>query len=238
MNALTRVGGEPLTMSSLDISELTGKTHGHVKRDIEQMLSGLELDVSSFGRIYRDAMNRRQQEYLLPKDLTLTLVTGYDVKRRHAINKRWMELESGAALPAVIPVAMVEAFSDAVMRQVGGMMKAVVHKQLGEAMNAALPDMIHGVLAKQQTMIREGETAGQVWKRYGFRTKGMRGYASWFGNRLAETGCQIAGGGRASVGGIASRLFDPDRVALAMKAGLRDRCERYIVERLGQGVLL
>ena len=77
-------------MSSLDISELTGKTHGHVKRDIEQMLSGLELDVSSFGRIYRDAMNRKQEEYLLPKDLTLTLVTGYDVKRRHAINKRWI----------------------------------------------------------------------------------------------------------------------------------------------------
>jgi hypothetical protein len=43
-------------------------------------------------------------EFRLPKDLTLTLVTGYDVKRRHAINVRWLQLEeqvSASAAPAL-----------------------------------------------------------------------------------------------------------------------------------------
>ena len=39
------------------------------------------LDRLSFGRIYVDSINRRQTEYVLPKDLTLTRVTGYDVRR-------------------------------------------------------------------------------------------------------------------------------------------------------------
>ena len=86
------------TMSSREIAELTKKEHGHVKRDIETMLIELEIDVSTFGHIYKDSMNRDQTEYLLDKENTLILVSGYNVKIRQAIIKRWQELETKSNL--------------------------------------------------------------------------------------------------------------------------------------------
>lgn len=82
------------TMSSREIAELTGKQHQHVKRDIEIMLTNLGEDVSKFGHIYTDAVNREQTEYLLDRFHTEVLVTGYDVKRRAAVIKRWYDLET------------------------------------------------------------------------------------------------------------------------------------------------
>ncbi len=79
-------------MSSREIAELTGKQHFHVKRDIESMLNELKLDTSKFGDIYFDAQNRKQTEYKLDRNLTLTLVSGYNIKLRHAIIKRLDEL--------------------------------------------------------------------------------------------------------------------------------------------------
>lgn len=87
-------GQQPLSMSSREIAELCDKQHQHVRRDIDAMCEGLKVDASSFGHIYRDARNREQTEYLLPKDLTLTLVAGYNVVLRKRIIDRWMELES------------------------------------------------------------------------------------------------------------------------------------------------
>jgi phage antirepressor YoqD-like protein len=97
-----------LAMSSREIAELTGKTHGHVKRDIETMMFLLCLDASSFGRIYRDSMNRPQTEYLLPKDETLCLLSGYDVSARMKIIKRWQELEEKqqVRVPQTLPEAL------------------------------------------------------------------------------------------------------------------------------------
>lgn len=42
---------KPLTMSSRQIAEFTGKEHKNVKRDIKSMLDALELDERSFERI-------------------------------------------------------------------------------------------------------------------------------------------------------------------------------------------
>lgn len=87
-----------VTMSSRDIADLVEKNHGHVKRDIETMLSELNKDVSSFGRIYIDSMNREQTEYHLDKELTETLVTGYSIALRHKVIVRLNELESRSAV--------------------------------------------------------------------------------------------------------------------------------------------
>ena len=97
-----------LTMSSREIAELTGKQHPHVKRDIEKMLKELEKDASSFGRIYLDGMNRQQTEYLLDRELTETLITGYSIKLRHKVIRRLHELEQMASAPA-IPQTLPEA---------------------------------------------------------------------------------------------------------------------------------
>lgn len=81
------------TMSSREIAELTGKRHPDVKRDIQAMASELEEDVSAFAHIYLDSRNREQTEYLLDKELTETLLTGYSAKMRRAVVRRWTELE-------------------------------------------------------------------------------------------------------------------------------------------------
>lgn len=81
------------TMSSRQISDLTGKQHGHVKRDIASMFLELEIDLSKYGRIYTDPRNRSQTEYFLDRELTDCLLTGYSAKARMAVIKRWQELE-------------------------------------------------------------------------------------------------------------------------------------------------
>ena len=96
------------TMSSREIAELCDKNHFHVKRDIETMCQQIEIDVSKFGGIYFDASNRQQTEYLLDRDLTITLVSGYNAKLRYRIVKRWQELEAQASAP-VIPQTLSQA---------------------------------------------------------------------------------------------------------------------------------
>ncbi len=98
MNELIQKSVNELTMSSREISTLTGKKHYNVMRDIELLAAQLEVDVSKFGGIYTDSQNREQTEYLLDKDTCLCLVAGYNAKLRLKIIKRWQELEQ-ATLP-------------------------------------------------------------------------------------------------------------------------------------------
>ncbi|MCK5848053.1 MAG: Rha family transcriptional regulator, partial [Caldisericia bacterium] len=93
---LADMSNEEMTMTSREISTLTEKNHGHVKRDIEEMLTQLDIkiDQSIISTHYKDRMNREQTEYKLNKELTLVLVSGYSTKLRHAIVKRWQELEN------------------------------------------------------------------------------------------------------------------------------------------------
>ena len=95
-------------MSSREIAELCDKDHRHVRRDIQTMLLKLQMDVPKFGHIYIDSMNREQEEYLINKDLTLTLIAGYSVELRYRIVQRWQELEANANSP-VIPQSFADA---------------------------------------------------------------------------------------------------------------------------------
>ncbi|KPB33563.1 Uncharacterized protein AC516_4767 [Pseudomonas amygdali pv. sesami] len=96
-------------MSSREISELTGKRHPDVKRDIQTMASELKEDVSSFARIYLDTMNRRQTEYMLDREHTDCLLTGYSAELRMKVIRRWRELEGQVVGRLQVPVTFAEA---------------------------------------------------------------------------------------------------------------------------------
>ncbi|HGA5125967.1 TPA: Rha family transcriptional regulator [Salmonella enterica subsp. enterica serovar Javiana] len=94
-----------LTMSSRQIADYTGKKHFHVKRDIQNMLEALGLDESKFGCIYFDQYGREQTEYHLNEELTITLVTGYNVVMRNTVVREWQRLkEENEKLKANAPV--------------------------------------------------------------------------------------------------------------------------------------
>ena len=82
----------PLSMSTRVVAELTGKEHKNVIRDFREVCEALEIDQLSFESMYQDAYGREQIQYLLPKDLTTTLVSGYSIPMRHKIVLRWLEL--------------------------------------------------------------------------------------------------------------------------------------------------
>jgi phage regulator Rha-like protein len=89
------------TMDSREIAELTGKQHAHVCRDIQIMLSGLEINQSNFGSVYTAGNGEERKCYKLPYRETMILVSGYSVELRARVIDRWMELEQKerSALP-------------------------------------------------------------------------------------------------------------------------------------------
>ena len=52
--ALLTTQSAEMTMSSVEIAELTGKRHDNVMADIRNMLEELELDALSFQGVYLD----------------------------------------------------------------------------------------------------------------------------------------------------------------------------------------
>ncbi|USS95288.1 Rha family transcriptional regulator [Serratia symbiotica] len=76
-------------MPGREIADLTDKLHKNVKRDIEKMLIDLNVDALSFEHIYySDSMNRQQTEYLLGRDHTIRLLTGYSAVHRMRVIQR------------------------------------------------------------------------------------------------------------------------------------------------------
>lgn len=96
-----------LTMSSREIAELCEKRHDHVMVDIRKMLNELEISSPEFSGQYKTADGRMQPCFYLPKDLTLTLIAGYNVKLRKRIIDRWQELEAKQAVQ--LPQTFAEA---------------------------------------------------------------------------------------------------------------------------------
>ncbi|HCN6335515.1 TPA: Rha family transcriptional regulator [Escherichia coli] len=88
---------KPLTMSSLQIAEFTGKKHFHVMRDIREMLDSLGISEESKSGFVEKINNLgfavKEPVFHLDEELTLTLVTGYDVKRRMVVIQEWKRLK-------------------------------------------------------------------------------------------------------------------------------------------------
>lgn len=92
---------EAQMMTSREIAELTGKRYGDVIRDIRNMLDALaKTDDAVLRHVVTEADARGYTTAIhLPKDLTITLVSGYSVVMRHRIVTRWQQLEAQAANP-------------------------------------------------------------------------------------------------------------------------------------------
>jgi anti-repressor protein len=93
-----------LTMSSVEVAELTGKRHKHVLRDIENTLTQVEKDSPNLGHGFKPGdyvagNGRRERCYHLTQDATILLMTGYSVPMRARLITRWRELENGLSLP-------------------------------------------------------------------------------------------------------------------------------------------
>lgn len=114
---------KPLTMSTLQIAELTGKNHKDVIRDFRNMVDSLEKgsklvggDERNFAPIgfykettYKDSLNRNKPMYELDEDLCNTLVMGYDAPLRFKIAKEWRLMKEGKAN---VPVNPYEHFEE------------------------------------------------------------------------------------------------------------------------------
>ena len=138
--------GDGLTMSSREIADLCEKRHPDVRRDIRNMLDALEEGVSRFAHTYQDAQGKAQEEYLLPKDLTLTLVAGYNVKLRKRIIDRWLELEAGH------PVDPLRALNDPVTMR--GLLLTYSEKVL--ALEGRVEEMTPQVQALERIALSDG----------------------------------------------------------------------------------
>lgn len=112
----TTAATQATTMSSREIAELCDKQHDNVLRDTRKMLQDIGIDGLKFEGMYRDAYGREKNCFNLPKDLTVTLITGYRVDLRYKVIKRLEELETQAksqapAVPNFMdPVQAAEAW--------------------------------------------------------------------------------------------------------------------------------
>ena len=113
---------QTFTMSSREIAHLSEKKHNNVLRDIEKMIQDipvLRFEPRDFEAPYIDRRGKSQREIHLPKDLTVTLITGYRVDLRYRGIKRLEELESQSrpailSGPQLMATALIEA--DAMMK--------------------------------------------------------------------------------------------------------------------------
>jgi phage regulator Rha-like protein len=91
--------GKKRTMTSLQIAEITGKTHSNVMRDIRNILEQLEdrrqfsFELSSRPQPMPNGGSKEVSCYILTKKDCLLLASGYDANLRAKIINRSEELE-------------------------------------------------------------------------------------------------------------------------------------------------
>ncbi|HAY4689412.1 TPA: Rha family transcriptional regulator [Escherichia coli] len=107
---------KPLTMSTLQIAKLTGKSHDNVLRDFRKMIADIKKGSQLVGgdlikneeigfyteSTYKDPQNRKQPMYEIGEDLCNTLVMGYDAPLRFKVAKEWRLMKEGNQKPVIV----------------------------------------------------------------------------------------------------------------------------------------
>jgi hypothetical protein len=203
----------------------------------------LGKDHGNFSSIYQDAYGRSQPSYTFPKREACLMAMSYSYEIQAKVFDRMTYLEFQVA---GLPAALIEGISDSVMMRIGGMVKAIVHKEFGytsvdlkdsaqqavnDAVSIVVPQAVNATLALREMGVRRGITAGQVVERY--RMTKIRNGDKVLSRWLCELGCQMPG--RAEMGRSTAKMFDPDKVEAQFKySGLSLRYEQYVKERKGQ----
>lgn len=148
MNQIMLHGSTGLSMSSREIAELCEKRHDHVMRDIKKMLDDLDVPAPKFGGTSTvrqpNGGEREVPCYLLPKDLTLTLVAGYNVVLRKRIIDRWLELEGQAAAPDLSdPVVLVKLLAEHAGKRIEAERRAEMAEGLAEVLEGEVVRRTH-----------------------------------------------------------------------------------------------
>ncbi|WP_262377371.1 phage regulatory protein/antirepressor Ant [Pseudomonas veronii] len=137
-----------VTMSTREISELTGKQHKNVLRDVNVMLESLEKAGSDLSQAVRYTDERgRTSEVRLDRVLTETLLTGYSIPLRHRVVTRLQELEKVSRHPMSLPTNFADALQ----------LAADQAKQ-----NASLHQVIQQQAPKVQALERLSATEGSI----------------------------------------------------------------------------
>ncbi|MCG8271551.1 Rha family transcriptional regulator [Aquamicrobium sp. NLF2-7] len=142
-----QIGNVPITMSSREIADLCEKRHDHVLRDIERMLLDIadpKFGASDFLSSYTDSTGRSLKEYRLPKDLTITLVTGYRADLRYKVVKKLEEMES--VRPVALPTT-AEAFASAFTMLAAHEARQAEHGRALQALDAKVDQVAHAHVA-------------------------------------------------------------------------------------------
>ncbi|ENY5622704.1 Rha family transcriptional regulator, partial [Campylobacter coli] len=100
-----------ISLTSLEIAELTGKEHRNVTRDIETYLEKVvEGGVFKFEHTYQNPQNKQFYKcYRLPKREVLILVSGYSVELRAKIIDRLEYLENELKKQSYKPLSLKES---------------------------------------------------------------------------------------------------------------------------------
>lgn len=143
-------------MTSLEIAELTGKNHQHVVRDIRDLIEQEAISLSSFGQsTYTNSRNQQYPMYTLDFRATMTLVTGYDAKRRAIVIDRWVKLETGEATPALAGNSALDAMA-------GQVIAMVIPAVLSQVMGQVAP-LVEEIKAKVSQVQINFNQCGTVW---------------------------------------------------------------------------
>jgi Rha family phage regulatory protein len=103
---------QPLTMSSREIADLTGKSHSNVMRDIRVMITEIEQNsdlnfVCSDSFYISESSGQKYPAYELDRETTDCLLTGYSAVLRMRVINRWKALEN--QLKPQVPTNFAEA---------------------------------------------------------------------------------------------------------------------------------
>lgn len=166
MNKQNQIIAEAQSMSSLQISEITGKRHDAVLRDIRNLLEQ-GVNAHNFVAVeYTDAKGEQRPCYHLTKKGCLILASGYNAVLREKIIDRWEELESGKAQPIVtqqpqqqlsLADKMKAASWAAKFLNLNENSKLIIAKQILEPLGLPTPEYTtsKGILKSASELLRE-----------------------------------------------------------------------------------